>query len=271
MKRGVSCLAAALAAVTLGASEPPKQGNQQQSASASQPAPMRIPLTDFPRKEDRGCKKGEQRRDSDLCAQWEAADAARAAADAAESANRYSWWTLLAGGLGTLFLLGSLIQAWRTSRAELRAYVNAEIATLTSGLAPTPNWPQPLGLPACFLLIKNSGQTPAYKVRHWADIRFCRVRDQACLTYPPIEDKHALTIPPGGSITKRLVLQSPLSPDQIAALHRGYATIFIFGRVEYRDVFGKRRFSEYRLQHGGAWPPQGEVQLWFSEAGNHSD
>lgn len=70
----------------------------QQAASTIAAA---IRETIYPVGKDEGCEKAEDRRNSDLCAQWKAADAARDAAD-------YSLWSLLVGIFGTAAVVATL-------------------------------------------------------------------------------------------------------------------------------------------------------------------
>lgn len=63
---------------------------------------------------DRGCQPGHDNRQSDLCAQWKAADAA------AESAN-WAFWTLIASIIGLALGAGTLFAAWRAAHWAKRA------------------------------------------------------------------------------------------------------------------------------------------------------
>jgi hypothetical protein len=105
--RGV--FAAIVGLSLIGAGEPPetgaqpKQGNDPGSivtkpASADFAAPEQ-PIASRP---DKGCEQGKDRRDSDLCAQWKAADAATDAAQAA-------WWQFWLGTVG--LILGAVTMA----------------------------------------------------------------------------------------------------------------------------------------------------------------
>jgi hypothetical protein len=58
--------------------------------------------------QDDGCKKGEDHRQSDLCAQWKAADAAANAA-------LWSWWQMIGGFIGLLVGGGTLFFAARAA------------------------------------------------------------------------------------------------------------------------------------------------------------
>ena len=69
------------------------------SLKTPQPAPQAIavPKAPEPETKDAGCSDGKDRRDSDLCAQWKAADAAFDAARAGESQINIGWIGLMLG------------------------------------------------------------------------------------------------------------------------------------------------------------------------------
>lgn len=131
---------AALAGLALaGASEPPQPSQQREQPAATQntqqPAEIiasAIRETVIPRDKDEGCDEGDDRRESDLCAQWKAADAARDAAN-------YAFIGLLVGIIGTALLFVTFSETRKIARREQRAYVRLKVAagpadeTLTKG------------------------------------------------------------------------------------------------------------------------------------------
>lgn len=68
---------------------------------------------------DSGCQPGQDNRQSDLCAQWKAADAAT------ESAN-WTLWTLIATGFGLAIGGGTLFAAWRAAHWAKKAADHTE-------------------------------------------------------------------------------------------------------------------------------------------------
>ncbi|MGD9811190.1 MAG: hypothetical protein AB7U35_07625 [Sphingobium sp.] len=82
---------------------PPQASNEKIERSLEDIATS-LKQANKPSEHDKPCSKGDDYRDSDLCAQWKAADAAKSAADAA-------WWI---GGFGLLigaFTLGAAVAA----------------------------------------------------------------------------------------------------------------------------------------------------------------
>jgi hypothetical protein len=106
--------------LVLAAANPPRKSasDPQPSAAAKQdPALNRIATAiehaSEPSEHDTKCDKGDDRRSSDLCAQWYAADAARSAANAA-------WYVGVVGGLIAVLTLGAAWKAatWAKKAAE---------------------------------------------------------------------------------------------------------------------------------------------------------
>jgi hypothetical protein len=196
MPRGYRSLVAAIAGLILiGAGQPSKQParseqsqvNKDKAAALSNMAvgsPARPP-------QDSGCKAGQDNRNSDLCAQWKAADAANDAA-------KWNWWQMIAGffgllvGAGTLFFAAraahwakeaashtqtganeakrsadaaenAIIESQRIGEAQTRCYitgVSAKINFLTNGQV------------GATCIIKNTGQSPAIDLIWTGQLKF---------------------------------------------------------------------------------------------------
>src|SRR5690348_1736445 len=121
--RGLLLVAFVGAAFSLQAANPPQGDNRDSARANADKPPVRVAVTQFPTTVDQGCNKGEKKRQSDLCAQWESADAAQDAAN-------YSLVAAIIGVVGTAFLILTFREQRRTSRAELRAYVSVRIARM---------------------------------------------------------------------------------------------------------------------------------------------
>lgn len=72
---------------------------------------------------DSGCEPGQENRQSDLCAQWKAADAA------AESA-RWAFWTFFATIAGLAIGGGTLLAAWRAAHWAKKAADHTQTGTI---------------------------------------------------------------------------------------------------------------------------------------------
>lgn len=121
MGRILLSICAVVVAVGLGASQQAGQAPQQKQREAAEAQGQRpVPLTTPPgagaEVEDPGCPDRQDRRHSDLCAQWKAADSARSAANAA--------WVL--GMVGTILGGATLVAAWRAAHWAKKAAEHTE-------------------------------------------------------------------------------------------------------------------------------------------------
>ena len=148
------------------------------------------------------------------------------------------------------------------SELQLRAHVFVDLGNITNVANPLPTFlnvpnPNPAAInfpntgPMAYLQIKNFGNTPAYDVMHWAAIHY----DRFPLTAPLPRRQRTRgtftrnTLGPGSPNTKNVNLAMPLTAQQIADLRAGIAAIYVYGIIAYRDAFGKRRRTRYRLMH----------------------
>jgi hypothetical protein len=170
----------------------------------------------------------------------------------------------------------------RTTRRQMRAFVylnNGSVYNIASPLAPLAIY-KPTGAelvspnegPLAQLTIKNSGSTPAFKVMHWGNIL---VSDFPLkISLPPIQkSKNAPSsaIPPEGVNTKTIRIFQALTPDEVAGLRNGTKAIWIYGEINYRDAFRRKRTSRYRLFHNNQSGAIGvSNDLTWAEGGNEA-
>jgi hypothetical protein len=160
---------------SLGAAEPPKHGTQAQQATkqrepASGAKPTRTEQSQEPDKSTEPCKAGEDKRYSDLCAQWKAADAA---ANGAEAGWLQVWIGIGGVAVGLFTLIAAGAAALFAKRAVDETRESNAIAKNTAHLEGRP-WlavsfevSEPAYLSETFLRvmfrakIRNVGQSPA--------------------------------------------------------------------------------------------------------------
>lgn len=173
-----------------------------------------------PTEKDRGCEESKDDRNSDLCAQWKAVDAAREAA-------RYAFWTLILSGAGTGLLVWTLRETRKTSRRELRAYLSVK----------------PLGIRQLIGNIKmlgqvqlvNAGQTPAYDVFLRVFAAFDNDKERRAFEIPDDPLSVDRTVQPGHDMIQGS--ENYISPKHVEAV--GF--VYVWGVAYYTDAFGKRR------------------------------
>jgi hypothetical protein len=138
----------------------------------------------------------------------------------------------------------AVAQMRNTADKQLRAYVCVSSALL--------KFPQP-DIPEGQVHFKNCGQTPAYTLQGWIHTWFSEHPLKEVLpTAPDDFRKGSETLPPGGTTIFVAPGKPPLPPLNLAVLGRKEFTLYIYGEVRYRDIFGRDQFTRFRLIHGGA-------------------
>jgi hypothetical protein len=169
-----------------------------------------------------------------------------------------------------------------TARQQLRAYMFVDNITMGNVTTPlvwevVPGY-VPTGAeithtafgPAVRMVIKNTGQTPAHYVINWGDM----VLREFPLKGKLLNSQRSLfitktSIPANGISTKGLIMPKPLLADEVGDLKRGTKAIYVFGYIKYRDAFGRRRRTRYRLMHGNMSGGIGiTTELTICDAGN---
>jgi hypothetical protein len=133
-----------------------------------------------------------------------------------------------------------------TARAQLRAYLLVDQTSVFNVTGDSS--------PYVEIVFKNTGLTPAYKVRTYL----------APLIFTEFENANVLPIIPRSN----LVSEETIGPQQIRKsrfddmtnmvdiamvmqLHAGTHAIFAYGVTDYIDAFGKPRITEFRFFTGG--------------------
>jgi hypothetical protein len=179
--------------------------------------------------------------------------------------------------------LKSMQSQENTIKRQMRAYVVGEggyIGNVTNpppGLQiPGPN-PAAIAFPAqgpiARISIKNTGQTPAFRVIHWGNSCFREFPLASPLPPKPPNMRPLNSIlGPGIISTKNFNIPNPLTPQEIARLRAGTGAIYVYGEILYRDAFGKEHFTRYRLMHHLISGTLGiSTDLTFCEEGNEAD
>lgn len=157
------------------------------------------------------------------------ADAAKCSADAARASAEAATATVT--------------EMRDTAEKQLRAYVCVDSATL--------KFPQP-DIPEAQVHFRNSGQTPAYNVRGWIHTWFGEYPLKEALPNAPDDlRKGTETLAPGRRSIFVAPQKPPLPPQYLALLGTDKFTLYVYGEIRYRDIFGKERSTQYRLIHGG--------------------
>lgn len=179
------------------------------------------------------CSPGDDRRYSDLCAQWKAADAA------ADSA----WWAWASAlGVGAALSLtiwtNSIMRD--TARRQLRAYlVTAGIGIEWRTLASTGE--RHLSLRAQLI---NSGQTPAHSAKFIVGYSLGKMPD--FLSNELNESDNSQTV-----VGANLNIDTPdiwLDESLVIQAFKEPVPLYFYGTVSYRDIFNRKYITQFLWQ-----------------------
>jgi hypothetical protein len=139
--------------------------------------------------------------------------------------------------VGTIFVLTS------TARRQLRAYV---------GTTSSPNNFPSLNIgqrQSGDILVTGYGQTPALKMRYWGNII---IREYPLATSLPIQPfrKTCRPINPKQTIVMAFVTAHQLTAAEVQEIRAGTQCFYIYGVIEYFDIFGERRETTFRYWYG---------------------
>lgn len=169
-------------------------------------------------------------------------------------ANLIAFFLFLAT-LALYFATRALVAETKNASAQqLRAYIQAspgEIYNLNSGAR----------LEA-YIRINNSGQTPGNDVRRWATIEISKplmVDAIAKLGRGDREEGELVSMPRQEHVVIRS-LGAPTAAEAEAIIH-GDQRIYVYGRIEYVDIFEQHRASDFCFMY------YGEVQDWPQNGG----
>jgi hypothetical protein len=170
-----------------------------------------------------------------------------------------------------LALIATVFITVRNGRRQLRAYILPHGATIIDGMMLDPPQPARANIPGIVLSFKNSGQTPAYKIASWMKIELEERINEGRMNAPKLEQRFTTNLGPGGEMPKVLWFERALVPAEIADVVSGAKAIYVYGRIEYNDIFKYRRYATFRLGYSGPFPPPKGVVFSHCESGNDAD
>jgi hypothetical protein len=177
----------------------------------------------------------------------------------------------LAALLQFLALLIVIAVMVRASRRQLRAYVFPRDAGLFEGMMLVPPLPAHTNEPGVVLNFYNSGQTPAYRAVVWAGLEIIDPAREDGLVVPKFQANIHTAIGSNETMPKTLWYGRALTDTEIGDINDQVQAIYLYGRLEYRDAFKKRRYCNFRLRYNGQFPPPEGVLLLHCENGNDAD
>ena len=260
--------------------------DQAKGSSTQEPPPQAAatappPISAGP-KIDSGCLRGVDKRESDLCAQWKAADSA-------SNAARWGWWQLIIGGVGLILgaitmgaAIAAAIYAKRAARATEKtveisesgaagaaetlkiAERNANAAAAQVRVSEETAKRQLRayvgiervfvenihigGVPTANLHLKNFGRTPAYEydVFSYAMIGPKDLSEEK-FQLPDLAHANQSTLAPSATGHAYPSISTPWTVELDGAYRAGHLAIHVFGQVRYLDAFGEPRITDFRF------------------------
>jgi hypothetical protein len=215
------------------------------------------------------CEKPENREEASLCAQMRSAEATENLAALTDRQTKLSYLglgalllTLLAVSAAAIVAVRALRLARDTARRELRAYVFPIYAHIRDVRASRPTF---------VIDVKNFGQTPAYGLRMKTALQSGSHPLDTKLV-PEVQNSIATAqLAPQATLFDEIALNHSLSANEISALAEGSAAIYLFGEIEYFDIYKKKRWTTFRMRLGGPEGIPTHGRLGYHEEGNDAD
>jgi hypothetical protein len=139
-----------------------------------------------------------------------------------------------------------------TAKRQLRAYVtvNGIIRTKDPGDLEGAGF-------AVLVDIKNNGQTPAFDLLQWAQIEIKEFPLETLLPIHCLQNPTRGILPPETKSVAFPVFTRALTNFEENAIRANHTAIYVYGEVDYLDVFGDRHFTRFRLRCNGQGFPLG--------------
>jgi hypothetical protein len=154
--------------------------------------------------------------------------------------------------------------AEKTSKAQLRAYVFVNYA-IVSNFGDTT---KPL---AANVSLKNSGQTPAYKLKGWIGLKGEAFPFSGKFETLGEERRIPTVIGPGGAFAYVLPWKRPLTEEENTLLRNGTLAFYVWGEVTYNDAFENSCFMKFRYYFGGDMGTPEDGHMATASEGNDAD
>jgi hypothetical protein len=217
------------------------------------------------------CKAPYNREYADLCQQWRVAEAAEKQVIAIWISNGALIFTLILTAVATWAASRAARAAEKavevtegTAKQELRAYVD-----IKGGVIRLPLDHSEMMVRVDF---SNYGQTPATNIRFWARAALLEPHEFQDREVPTAPDtKDVILSPTNLAFVNRKIA---LAPGDVEAFQAGRKKPYVWGLVEYTDIFGRPHSFEFKASNSAAHSFDKERghswHLWPTEGGYKS-
>jgi hypothetical protein len=160
-----------------------------------------------------------------------------------------------------------------TSQRQLRAYVHPDTITLYDGSTLNPPRMNKANFPGVVFVWRNTGETPAKDIVVWSKVAVFAVRNEGKVKAPSsLQKEYPNTLGRGITGNRSLWYRRALAPQQAADIGAGRLGVYFYGRIEYRDIFAKNRWTNFKFVYTGSiFPPVGTGGFNICRSGNNSD
>lgn len=165
--------------------------------------------------------------------------------------NREEWWS---DHIVEIILAVATVLLWvatrdlvrgaeKTAERQLRAYIAVkEDATNAVKDIEMPNGGHALEIR---MLMKNVGQTPAFKLTQWTSAKVDR--ETISLPGQDHEPDQGIYMPPGVEMCFVTRIDTPWTTEMLAMETGDGMCLHIWGEINYRDIFNVTRFVKFRF------------------------
>jgi hypothetical protein len=150
---------------------------------------------------------------------------------------KYGEWLLFGATMGLWWATWLLVKgAEKTAERQLRAYLFPDAIIITDIES----------YPEVTVTIKNSGQTPAQEHSIWATMGVASFPNCDSPTRPNGPPNSSMgPLAPGATTHFFIVPQPRITAHDLQEIREGRAAIYLTGGIEYRDAFGKSRYTNF--------------------------
>jgi hypothetical protein len=178
-------------------------------------------------------------------------------------------------GRATAFLalatFGLAVIAWiqlhhndDTANRQLRAYVSVDGATVS-------HFGDTVVPPEAHVILKNSGQTPAYEIRGWIAMKMAEFPFNGTLENFGSLQSFPSVIGSGGSVHGIIATNRSLSTDENKSVSDGTGALFVWGEFTYQDAFKAPHYTRFRMFFGGSAGIRPDGLMMTTKDGNDAD
>jgi len=166
---------------------------------------------------------------------------------------------VVVGGLQTIFGFFGFMQSRDANVAAKRAEQNTDVALETSNRAyvfvsvhPTavPSVTQLFGIKVA-MIARNGGRTPAKRARNLMWVTVTGTSSVGPLPEPDAPTPQSTAdLSPGAELSLNAELLGIIPEHEWIGLREGTYSVFVYGRVDYFDAFGKARYTKFKYRFG---------------------